>query len=132
MKIVVKTLILYLSLVASAHEWNDEETHPSISEFIAKEFFGSEFMEKAIGGLTFFLSPGMSAVLWAQDWDYQKTKPQGDWSWQKVRNYQYDYLTALSKEGEDENLANLLKGLGHQMHLIQDMGQPNHVLEVRS
>ena len=70
---------------------------------------------------------GESTVLWAQDGANQSTKVGGDWSWKKVRDYQIAYLTATSKIDEDANLARTLMGLGYQMHLVQDMSQPNHV-----
>jgi hypothetical protein len=70
---------------------------------------------------------GESALLWAQDGDTQKTKLGGDWSWNTVRDHQYNYLTAQTTVNRDANQARMLKGLGYQMHLLQDMSQPNHV-----
>lgn len=175
MKIFAEIALFIFLLSTSCYAWNDEATHPTLSEFSAEDFFGVDFMEEIVMDvkvrqkirdgsqfedtgtpLQFFsgkarslnhfhnparatlgetgltdipsnMSPGMSTLLWAQDGNYQKTRPRGDWSWQKVRDYQYNYATALSKAGEDENLANMLTGLGYQMHLVQDMGQPNHV-----
>jgi len=171
----LKVFILLLVFSANAYAWNDEETHPTISEFVTKRFFGADFMADFVNGsqvkeliragskledtgnvwqflsgtarslnhfhnparetlseagltdIPWFMSPGMPTPLWAQDGNYQNDKPQGNWSWQKVREHEYKYLTALSKDGEDEYLSKMLKGLGYQMHLIQDMGQPNHV-----
>jgi hypothetical protein len=73
------------------------------------------------------LKNGISAVLWAQNGPYQISKGWEDWSWQKVREHYYNHLTATTKQSSEENLAKTLKGLGYQMHLIQDMSQPNHV-----
>jgi hypothetical protein len=84
----------------------------------------TKLLEKA--GLNDTFS-GMSAIIWAQNPSGQKDYVGGDWSWQKVRGLQYNYLLSLSETGEDANLAQLLKGLGYQMHLLQDMSQPNHV-----
>jgi hypothetical protein len=67
---------------------------------------------------------GMLAILWAQTGAYQNEMGWEDWSWDKVREHEYNYLTSLSKTDEDANLARMLKGLGYQMHLIQDMSQP--------
>lgn len=77
-------------------------------------------------GLTDY-KDGISAIYWAQNGPYQISKGWDDWSWQKVREHQYSYLTATDKTSAENNLVNLLKGLGYQMHLIQDMSQPNHV-----
>ncbi|MBU5613526.1 hypothetical protein [Geomonas azotofigens] len=70
---------------------------------------------------------GMSTPLWAQDKTEQEKFFGGDWSWGTVRDHLYNYVTATSKEAEDDNLVKMLKGLGYQMHLVQDMSQPNHV-----
>ena len=70
---------------------------------------------------------GMSAILWAQDGAAQSDKPEGDWSWQTIRENYYKNLVATNEAMEEQNLALLLRGLGHQMHLIQDMSQPEHV-----
>jgi hypothetical protein len=73
------------------------------------------------------LASGKSALMWAQDGPYQISKGWEDWSWLKVREHQYNYLTATTEAAENDSLAKLLKGLGYQMHLIQDMGHPSHV-----
>jgi len=82
----------------------------------------------ADAGLTdFTVYNGMSAILWAQDGGAQLDKPEGDWSWQTIRDYYHKNLIATNEAMEEQNLANLLRGLGHQMHLLQDMSQPEHV-----
>ena len=45
----------------------------------------------------------------------------GDWSWNTVRDYWYNNVTALTDKDTDDKLERLLKGLGYQMHLIQDI-----------
>jgi hypothetical protein len=70
---------------------------------------------------------GESALLWTQDGATQVTKSGNDWSWQAVRDYWYNNLTATADAATNDNLSSLLKGLGYQMHMIQDMSQPNHV-----
>ena len=175
MDIILRILALLLILTANAYAWNDEATHPTLSELSAEKFFGAEFIssfskgiqirklirdgskfedtgslfqfltgqarslnhfhnparatlgEAGLTDIPWFMSPGMSTPLWGQDGNYQNDKPQGNWSWQKVREHEYKYLIALSKADEDNSLADMLTGLGYQMHLIQDMGQPNHV-----
>lgn len=70
---------------------------------------------------------GESSLLWAQDGEKQQTIVEGDWSWQRTREY---YLTALLSPTEPErqaNFAKMFKGLGHIMHLIQDAAVPDHV-----
>lgn len=70
---------------------------------------------------------GKSAMQWAQDADYQKTKVGGDWSWKMVRDLYYKSLTTTDRAIRELWQADYLKGLGFQMHLIEDMSQPNHV-----
>jgi hypothetical protein len=77
---------------------------------------------------------GESSLLWAQDGSAQTAYPDGDWSWIKVREYFYIALTgrdftgtdiATTKEARGEYFARTFRGLGQQMHLIQDAGQPD-------
>ncbi len=70
---------------------------------------------------------GQSSLLWAQDGANQENFPERDWSWQKVRNYYYLALTSSTDSAKQENFAKTFRGLGHQMHLIQDAAQPDHV-----
>src|SRR3990170_3477779 len=76
-----------------------------------------------------------SAIIWAQDENYQSSFPEGDWSWKKMREYYYIALTgrdltgteiALAKEDRDACFAQTFRGLGHH-HLIEDIAQPDHV-----
>jgi hypothetical protein len=174
-------LILVMGFSATASfAWNDEETHPTLSEFAAEKYFGPDFMDESVngdqvrdlikngsiledtGGLAQFAGgtarslnhfhnaskstlaearlsdvPSFipiggtatweSTLLWAQDGDNQKTKVQGDWSWGKVRELYFKSLTTSDKSEREQLYADYLTGLGYQMHLIQDMGQPNHV-----
>lgn len=70
---------------------------------------------------------GESSVLWAQDGSRQQTIVGGDWSWQKTREYFYTALTSLNETAREANFAKTFKGLGHQMHLLQDTAVPDHV-----
>lgn len=75
---------------------------------------------------------GESALLWAQDSDKQQTYLerkglQGDQSWQTIRDHYYKALIGQSNVARQAELAQTFKGLGHQMHLLQDMAVPAHV-----
>ena len=70
---------------------------------------------------------GQSSLLWAQDGTYQQNFPDKDSSWQKVREYYYLALTSLTDSMRQENFAKTFRGLGHQMHLLQDTAVPDHV-----
>ncbi len=81
---------------------------------------------------------GESSLLWAQDSARQATYTDlaGDWSWESVREYFYAGLTGEDFDGNvtastrlqrEEYFARTFKGLGHQMHLVQDMAVPDHV-----
>lgn len=68
-----------------------------------------------------------SAVLWAQDGTYQTAFPEGDQSWNTIRNLYLLALTSTTDSERQANFAKTFKGLGHQLHLIEDMAQPDHV-----
>jgi len=90
---------------------------------------------------------GESTVLWSQDSSAQAnwsssngvdlpypglvTVPDyttlTDWSWLTTRNYFYSALIAGTKADRESNFAAMFFGLGHQMHLLQDMSVPMHV-----
>ncbi len=74
-----------------------------------------------------FHTVGESSIIWAQDSDTQKNSVGGDWSWQNVRLLYYYALTAQTDTDRQKYFANTFDGLGHQMHLIQDASQPDHV-----
>jgi hypothetical protein len=63
---------------------------------------------------------GKSSILWAQD-------SSNEWSWKKTRDYFYLALTSKTDAERQAYFAQTFKGLGHQMHLIQDAAQPDHV-----
>lgn len=68
------------------------------------------------------LGPGYSAILWGQ------TPNQGypSWSWQNTRQYFLDALTSTQKADREAGLTMTFQGLGHLIHLIQDMASPAH------
>ena len=70
---------------------------------------------------------GQSSLLWAQDGSNQQDFPEEDWSWKKVREKYYYALISVTDEDRQMNFAQTFRGLGHQMHLIQDAAQPDHV-----
>ena len=74
-----------------------------------------------------FHTTGESSIIWAQDSVTQSASVGGDWSWQNVRALYYYALTAQTETDRQMYFANTFDGLGHQMHLIQDASQPDHV-----
>jgi hypothetical protein len=70
---------------------------------------------------------GESSLLWAQDRTKQQNIVEGDQTWQQAR---YSFYSALISETDllrQENFARMFRGLGHQMHLLQDTAVPDHV-----
>ena len=65
--------------------------------------------------------------MWAQDSTAQQGAAGGDWSWLKTRQFFHDSLTATDPATRDELFSKALVGLGHQIHLLQDMAVPAHV-----
>jgi hypothetical protein len=70
---------------------------------------------------------GESTIFWAQYGAWQASYVEGDWSWSRIRNSFYLALTSKNEAERQANFAQTFKGLGHQMHLIQDMAVPAHV-----
>lgn len=70
---------------------------------------------------------GKSSLLWSQDGSYQQSSAGEDWSWQKTREYYYRALTSKTGSERRVNFAKTFRGLGHQIHLIQDKTVPDHV-----
>lgn len=63
---------------------------------------------------------GLSSALWAH-------RDSNDWSWPRTRDYFYTALTASTEEQRQEYFARTFRGLGQQMHLLQDKAVPAHV-----
>jgi hypothetical protein len=76
-----------------------------------------------IGG-TGFLS-GESSITWSQR-PPRTQSPDGFYSWNDVRGYFYDALTAPDQITKERMLAETFRGLGQLMHLVQDMSVPEH------
>jgi hypothetical protein len=76
-----------------------------------------------IGG-TGFLS-GESVITWSQR-PAQTQNPDGYYSWNDVRGYFYEALTASDQVTRESNFAETFRGLGQLMHLVQDMSVPEH------
>jgi hypothetical protein len=76
-----------------------------------------------------YSSSGESALKWAQDKTNQESyaKLEGDQTWPTIRGYYYNALTGKTDLERQGYFAQVFKGLGHQMHLIQDMAVPAHV-----
>ena len=91
-----------------------------------KDWSSAEFSDFPPG--EFF--PTESSILWAQDGPKEADSQEGDWSWATVRGYYYLALTAVSKKEREEYFARTFKGIGHQIHLIQDASSPKHVRNV--
>ncbi len=73
------------------------------------------------------IKTGESLLLWAQDGNKQKIYVQSDNSWSKVREYFFNALTSTENTIRQSFFAKTFKGLGHQIHLIQDSTVPDHV-----
>jgi hypothetical protein len=70
---------------------------------------------------------GQSSLLWAQDGEKQVLFPEGDWTWEKTKEYYYLALTSEQQTEIEAYFARTFRSLGHQMHLIQDKAVPYHV-----
>jgi len=86
--------------------------------------WGSAGLDDTVMSLSY---RGKSTLLWAQYGSWQEPYPQGDWSWKKTRDHFYLALTANNDADKQAGFAATFRGLGHQIHLIQDMSVPAHV-----
>ena len=68
------------------------------------------------------LGPGYSAILWGQT----PNQSYPSWSWQNTRQYFLDALSSTQKADRDLALTMTFQGLGHLIHLVQDMASPAH------
>jgi hypothetical protein len=69
--------------------------------------------------------PGESAILWSQQ-DAGSQWIGGYYSWHDARKYFYNALTLTDKTSRDTNFAEMFRGVGQLMHLVQDMSVPEH------
>lgn len=68
-----------------------------------------------------------SSVVWAQHPHQNYIAFTGDYCWQDTRGYFYKALTATDENTRNANYADCFRGLGQQMHLVQDASVPGHV-----
>jgi len=75
-------------------------------------------------GLSDGLFTGRSSGIWAQT--QNQTTSTGSWSWQETRERFHRALTSPNKADRESFLAQTFRGLGHQIHLIQDASSVPH------
>ncbi len=68
---------------------------------------------------------GDSSIVWSQK-PLQTQTPGGYYSWNDVRDYYYNALTATDTAMKDRLFAETFRGLGQLMHLVQDLSVPEH------
>jgi hypothetical protein len=73
------------------------------------------------------IATGASLAVWAQDGPAQEPYPEKNQSWEKIREFYYNSLIASNDSDKIVNLGKLFKGIGHQIHLVQDAAVPDHV-----
>lgn len=75
----------------------------------------------------FGLGPMPSALEWAWDGAADNLFLGGnDWDWQVARNYQLLWLTDPDPQNRETYEARTFRAIGHVVHLLQDMAQPQH------
>jgi len=113
-----------------------DETYTIDREVLSWVRLGAELEDSSVRSLNHFhdalisspwsyagLNIGSSAILWSQD----KAVADNEWSWGDTQNKYWSALIATSSELRDEKFSQMFRGLGHQMHLLQDMAVPAHV-----
>ena len=69
---------------------------------------------------------GVSSLIWAQ-LPKGVQYPGGYYSWQDTRDHFYNAFTSRDKKERERKFAEMFRGLGQVMHLIQDSSVPEHV-----
>jgi len=96
-----------------------DEDHPTTRSF--RHFHDPTEPWESAGLWDSFL--GMSNVLWSQKPDQDSS---GNYSWPDTRDYYFNAFTAQSKVDRDNYLVETFSGLGHLMHLVEDVAVPLH------
>lgn len=116
--------ILYFIKYGSERE-DDPSTVKPVNYFQSRyvNHFHNPLKSIENAGLT-DLARGDSTILWAQ----KKVMSQngGYYSWNDVRDYYYQALTATNNWGRLGDFTNTFRGIGQLMHLVQDMAVPAH------
>jgi hypothetical protein len=73
------------------------------------------------------IASGQSSLLWAQNYYGTQQSMTNDWSWQRTRKLFNLALTSPDPDMRSMYFAQTFRGLGQQMHLLQDMAVPYHV-----
>jgi len=68
---------------------------------------------------------GQSSITWSQS-STGTQSPGGHYSWYDARDYFYNALTAADKVTREENYADMFRGVGQLMHLVEDLSVPEH------
>ncbi len=76
-----------------------------------------------MGGTGLF--SGESSIIWSQR-PVGTQGHEGNYSWNDVRTYFYEALTAPDQITKERKLAETFRGLGQLMHLVQDLSVPEH------
>jgi hypothetical protein len=133
----------YLKKIGLEHGLKDELTWSSRTK-IVKEWLaeGGELEDYATRWRNHFHNPfnkpwleaglsdlwsGQSALLWAQSYNESQQPMADDWSWQRTRKLYHLALTSWDPAIRSSFFAETFRGLGQQMHLLQDMAVPAHV-----
>jgi hypothetical protein len=97
---------------------------PSDTDRVLHHFFD---VQRGGRGLTVLTELGFPAPDWALGRQGHGSAPgQNEYSLLDAREYQYRSLTAASRDARDKNVALLFRTLGHILHVLQDMAQPQH------
>lgn len=60
------------------------------------------------------------------DWYFPESTSMTDWSWQATRRHFYSALTSPEDLARQASFAKTFRGVGQQVHLLQDMSVPAH------
>ena len=74
-------------------------------------------------GYSYLGATGRPSLLWGTE---PADESGQDYSYRDARRYFYDGLTAPTERQRKGNLANMFRSMGQVVHLIQDLGQPQH------
>ncbi len=120
----VRTLIEF----GSKFEDNGGSPFQFINPFVTKRFFRHFFDPQSGSGLSFVESFPPSP-----DWALERSQigevlddPLQDYSYNDARNYFYTAFSCQTLQCRQDNFSATFQSIGHVIHHLQDMGQPQH------
>ena len=112
------------SIIGSVLGCTKPQNPPSETDRVFNHFFD---VQRGGRALTVGVSLGLPGPDWALGRQGRGAGPsQNQFSLPDARNYQYQSLTASSRQAREKYTALMFRALGQVLHVLEDMAQPQH------